>query len=85
MGETAMGEAVEPLELDVREDLRAGREPFGRIQAAFGGLRPGQALVLYATFEPVPLIRLMAGRGYSADVRVLGDGDFAVRFEPQGA
>ncbi len=77
-----MDPTPEPLELDVREDLRVGREPFVRIQDAFSGLRPGQALVLYATFEPVPLVRLMAGRGYTAAVRALVDGDFAVRFEP---
>ena len=80
-----MGSTLAPLQLDVRDDLRAGREPFGRIQEAFSGLQPGQAFVLYATFEPVPLVRLMASRGYTAAVRALDGGDFAVRFESKGS
>ena len=32
--------------LDVREEIRAGREPFGKIMAAVRGLEPGQDLCL---------------------------------------
>lgn|GEM_PF-5470763 len=35
---------MEPLTLDVREDLRAGREPFAKIMQAVGRLAPGQAM-----------------------------------------
>ena len=75
--------AVEPLVLDVREDLRAGREPFGRIMQTLGRLQAGQGLVLYATFEPVPLFGVMEGKGFTHTAREIGGGDWEVRFEPR--
>jgi uncharacterized protein (DUF2249 family) len=53
------------VDLDVREDLRRGKEPFSRIMAAVGALVPGQVLVLRAPFEPVPLYRALAQRGFA--------------------
>lgn len=50
----------EIVEVDVREDLRAGREPFSRIMASVGALRPGQVICLRAIFEPVPLFAALA-------------------------
>ena len=52
------------LELDVRDDLRSGREPFSRIMSAVGELREGSVLRLRATFEPVPLFGVLAKRGF---------------------
>jgi len=43
------------VDLDVREDIRLGREPFSRIMSAVAELGPDQVLVLGARFEPVPL------------------------------
>jgi uncharacterized protein (DUF2249 family) len=53
------------VHLDVREDLRAGREPFARIVAAVDTLSPDGVLVLRAPFEPVPLYRVLARRGFA--------------------
>jgi len=52
------------VHLDVREDVRGGREPFARIRAAVDGLGPDGVLVLKAPFEPVPLYRVLARRGF---------------------
>ena len=41
--------------LDVREDIKAGREPFPKIMRAVKALRNDQVLVLRAPFEPIPL------------------------------
>lgn len=79
---TRTGGTAQPQTLDVREDLRAGREPFARIMQAVDGLTPGQALILYATFQPVPLLAVMEGRGFSHRCREIGGGDWEVRFEP---
>jgi len=68
--------------VDVREDLRVGREPLPLIHAAVGGLGKGELLRVIAPFEPLPLIRLLATQGFSADVTKLADGDFAVLFTP---
>ncbi len=53
------------VDLDVREDLRRGNEPFSRIMAAVAALVPGQVLVLRAPFEPAPLYRVLGQRGFA--------------------
>lgn len=68
--------------LDVRDDLRAGREPLARILAAVDALPPGRGLRLYATFEPIPLYRVLAGRGFAHEARRLGEGDWEILFRP---
>ncbi len=68
--------------LDVREDLRAGREPFPGIMKAVGRLREGEVLRLLATFEPRPLIRVLAAQGLTATSTPIEGGDFEVIFSP---
>jgi len=53
------------VDLDVREDLLRGKEPFSRIMAAVAALVPGQVLVLRAPFEPAPLYRVLGQRGFA--------------------
>ncbi|HET7558442.1 MAG TPA: DUF2249 domain-containing protein [Limnochordia bacterium] len=74
-----------PLTLDVREDLRNGQEPFGKIMAAIGQLEPDQSLRLLATFEPIPLFRVLGAKGYTHQATRLGEGDWEVIFTPKGA
>lgn len=50
--------------LDARPALAANEEPFGAIMARFRALRPGEVLTVLAPFEPAPLLRLMADRGW---------------------
>lgn len=50
--------------LDVRDDLRNGREPFSRIMAVVGSLKEHDVLHLRATFEPVPLFKALGKRGF---------------------
>ncbi len=68
--------------VDVREDLRRGREPFGKIMGAADQLQPGQALRLIAPLEPVPLFAVMKNRGFTHQSKALGGGDWEVLFEP---
>jgi len=51
------------VHLDVREDIRRGREPFARIMAAVKALGPDEALVLRTPFEPIPLYDVLGKRG----------------------
>jgi uncharacterized protein (DUF2249 family) len=71
--------------LDVREDLRAGREPFARIMAAVDALRPDGVLVLRAPFEPVPLYRVLARRGFAHWTESSEAEDWLVWFYREGA
>jgi uncharacterized protein (DUF2249 family) len=69
------------ITVDVRDDLRAGREPFPRIMEAAGRLRDGEQLRVLAPFEPRPLIGVLAMQGFVAKVTELSDGTFEVVFE----
>lgn len=75
--------SAQALVVDVREDLRSGKEPFGRIMQSVGALQPGQSLVLYATFEPIPLFAVMERKGFTHASRELDGGDWEVRFDPK--
>lgn len=70
------------VELDVREELRNGREPFSLIMAARQRLPQGGALAVRAIFEPVPLYKVMGKQGFEHYTERLGDEDWRVWFYP---
>ena len=70
-------------ELDVRPDLREGREPFSRIMAARHEIPEGGALRLRAIFEPVPLYIVMAKQGFDHWTERVADDDWIVWFYPR--
>ncbi|MEZ4585405.1 MAG: DUF2249 domain-containing protein [Gemmatimonadales bacterium] len=72
------------VRLDVREELRAGREPFSRIMAARRQVPDGGALCLRATFEPVPLYAVMGGQGFAYHTEQLAEDDWTVWFYSPG-
>jgi uncharacterized protein (DUF2249 family) len=76
---------IEPLTIDVREELRAGGEPLARILQAVKTLEPGQALRLLATFEPLPLYAVLRRKGFDHAATRRSEGDWEVLFEPQQA
>lgn len=57
-------DAAKVVEVDVRDDLRNGREPFARLMAARHEVAAGGALLVRAIFEPVPLYAVMAKHGF---------------------
>jgi uncharacterized protein (DUF2249 family) len=75
-------QAVDIVDLDVREDLRQGREPFSRIMAARKSLPPGAVLRLRATIEPVPLYGVMERQGLTHWTEQLGPEDWRIWFHP---
>lgn len=74
---------IEPLTVDVREELRRGGEPLPRILQAVKTLAPGQPLRLLATFEPLPLYAVLGRKGFGHSATRHGEGDWEVLFEPQ--
>ncbi|MDE2150558.1 MAG: DUF2249 domain-containing protein [Gammaproteobacteria bacterium] len=74
-----------PLTLDVREELRRGGEPLARILHAVGQLKPGQALRLLVTFEPLPLYAVLGRKGFSHQAHKIGTSDWEVLFSPGAA
>ena len=66
--------------VDVRADVRAGREPFARIMETVARLKGGERLRLLAPFEPVPLFSVLARQGFSHVARATASGDWDVLF-----
>jgi len=72
--------STKTVTLDVREDLRRGREPFSKIMSAAAGLGDGEALRVIAPFEPVPLFGVLAQQGFAHVARAMADGSWEVSF-----
>lgn len=70
------------VDVDVREDLRNGEEPFRKIMAAREQVPDGGALRLRAIFEPVPLYRVLGGKGLTHWTERLAEDDWRVWFYP---
>ncbi len=68
------------VDVDVREDLMNGREPFDRIMTARQSMPPDGVLRVRAIFDPVPLYSVMAGFGLKAWTEELGPQDWRVWF-----
>lgn len=68
------------VHVDVRQDLRSGREPFDRIMTARREMPPGGALCLRAIFEPVPLYGVMERQGLAHHTERLAADDWRVWF-----
>jgi uncharacterized protein (DUF2249 family) len=66
--------------VDVREDIKRGREPFSRIMQAVAGLGAEDDLVLIAPFEPTPLYAILAQRGFSHESQETESGDWQIHF-----
>jgi uncharacterized protein (DUF2249 family) len=68
------------VELDVREDMRVGREPFSRIMAAVAKLGADEVLHLRTIFEPVPLFGVLEKRGFSHERARISAHDWSIWF-----
>jgi uncharacterized protein (DUF2249 family) len=66
------------VKLDVRDDIRNGREPFGRIMQTVAHLKESEQLLLIAPFEPAPLFAVLAQQGFSHQSKATASGDFEV-------
>ena len=70
--------------IDVRKDIRQGREPFGKIMAAVDRLQSDETLLLIVGFEPLPLYRVMAQNGFTHWAERTAAGDWNVYFRREG-
>jgi uncharacterized protein (DUF2249 family) len=53
------------IELDVRPILESGVDPFETIMNKLKEINDNDTLLIINTFEPVPLLNILAGKGYS--------------------
>lgn len=68
------------VEVDVRETLRNGGEPFPQIMSAVAGLRDAEVLLLRTIFEPAPLFAVLAKRGFDHETRSDAPDDWSTWF-----
>jgi uncharacterized protein (DUF2249 family) len=68
------------VHLDVRDEIRRGEEPLARIMSAVRALAAEQVLVLRAPFEPLPLYKVLAGRGFAHWTECRAPDDWVVWF-----
>lgn len=68
------------ITLDVREDIRGGREPFSKIMTTVAALHDGQELLLVAPFEPVPLFAVLNRQGFDHAARQVSESHWEIRF-----
>lgn len=66
--------------LDVRQDIRDGREPFTKIMSAVAQLQSDENLLLIAPFEPQPLFAVLGKQGFAHTTRQVQSGDWEVLF-----
>ena len=69
------------VELDLRPAFERGEEPLGAILDAAAATPAGGTLTVIAPFHPVPLRRLLAGRGFASLPTALQDGAWRVVFQ----
>ena len=73
-------EKAPTIELDVRQDLRDGREPFSKIMSAVAKLKEGDVLRLRTIFEPAPLFDVLAKRGFEHECAAYAADDWSSWF-----
>lgn len=74
---------IKTVTVDVRDDIRAGREPLSKIMNAAAALGAEEHLRLIAPFEPVPLFRVMEKLGFRHTGRSTASGDWEILFTRQ--
>ena len=68
------------ITVDVRDDIRSGREPFSKIMNATAALQADEQLLVIAPFEPVPLFGALEKKGFAHNGKATAAGDWEVLF-----
>ncbi len=80
VGDGFIEEEAGAVRLDVRPMLASGQEPFSAVMAAAARVEEGGTLLLDAPFDPAPLRRILAGKGFVSQGRRLTDGHWRIAF-----
>lgn len=70
--------------LDVRPLLARGEEPLGVIMRQAGPLAVGETLILDAPFDPAPLRRVLAGKGFVDHAEQMASDHWRITFHRTG-
>lgn len=72
--------STKTVELDVREYHGRGEEPFDAIMSAVNTLGPEDVFVLINSFEPLPLYRVLEGKGFNHEAEQLSADHWRITF-----
>jgi TusA-related sulfurtransferase len=72
--------AVQPIELDVRPQLRNKLEPFELIMGTVKALKKEDVFILHATIKPTPLLGILKLKGYVNHVQKVADDHWITTF-----
>ena len=64
--------------LDVRPLLASGQDPFTQVMSTAARVPPGGFMVVDAPFDPAPLRRVLAGKGFTSLGRQIGPGHWRI-------
>jgi uncharacterized protein (DUF2249 family) len=64
--------------IDVRPLLASGQDPFAQVMSASAKIPSGGFLVIDAPFDPAPLRRVLAGKGFTSLGRQIGPGHWRI-------
>jgi hypothetical protein len=78
--EAGISEEEGAIRLDVRPVITAGQEPFAAIMKAAAQVGEGGMLLLDAPFDPAPLRRVLAGKGFTSQGRHIAEGHWRIAF-----
>ncbi|MCM3588767.1 DUF2249 domain-containing protein [Mesobacillus maritimus] len=68
------------IELDVREDIKKGNDPFRVIMETITTFKNGDTLILHAPFQPVPLYNVLAAKEFEHETQKINDNHYKVIF-----
>ncbi|MCW2245211.1 hypothetical protein M2352_000802 [Azospirillum fermentarium] len=76
--------AAETVRIDVRPALAAGTDPFVQVMDGTTRVEPGGFLVIDAPFDPAPLRRVLAGKGFASQGREVAPGHWRICCRREG-
>jgi hypothetical protein len=68
------------IELDVREDIKNGQDPFETIMATISPFQIGDTLLLHAPFQPLPLYGVLRSKGFGYETEEINNKHFKITF-----
>ncbi|MFZ3580268.1 DUF2249 domain-containing protein [Virgibacillus sp. DJP39] len=72
------------VELDVREDLRLKKEPFDKIMDTVKDIADGEAFILHAPFNPVPLHAVLKRKGFEHELEKIEKKHWKITYTKKG-
>lgn len=68
------------IDLDVREDIKNGQDPFDKIMSTVSAYQTGDILILQAPFQPIPLYGVLTSKGFAYKTDEINEKHYKITF-----